>query len=282
MIIDAHQHVWDPQRAEYPWLAAEHPAIRRAIGPDEVLPDLRENGIGASVLVQSADNDEDTELMLEVAAGRPDVVGVVVHVPLADPGGTAARLARWGGDPLVVGVRTLIHTLPDPDWVLRPEVGRSLELVAAAGLSFDLVSVLPRHLEHAPTLAAQHPDLRIVIDHLSKPPVGRRQRQPWWDLLARAAEHPLVHAKVSGLYAAEGDPADFSSDLVAPFVEHARTRFGADRLMFGSDWPICLPLGGYGAVCRTLLPLFASWSETDRREVLSGTASRCYRLAPPA
>lgn len=279
MIIDAHQHVWDLQRGRYDWLGPEHGPIFRTVTEDEVLPELRACGVAGVVLVQAADDAEDTALMLATAAQHPEVVGVVGWVPLEDPDQTAARLPALADDPLVVGVRSLIHDRPEPDFLLRPEVRESLGLVAAAGLAFDVVSVLPRHLEHVPVLAAEHPELRLVVDHLSKPPIGSADLEPWRTLLARAGEHPNVYAKVSGLYPGH-DPLAWSTSLLRPVVAHAVEVFGPDRLMYGGDWPVSVLAGGYTAVWAGLYPLIAELGAPAAAAVLGGTAVAVYRIDP--
>ncbi len=279
MIIDAHQHVWDLTRARYDWLGPQHGPIFRTVTEEEALLRLRAAGVSGTVLVQAADNAEDTAYMLEVAARHPEVVAVVAFVPLADPAGTARQLPTLAANPLVVGVRNLIHDLPDPDFLLRPEVGESLGLVAAAGLAFDVVAVLPRHLEHVPLLAERYPSLRLVVDHLAKPPIGRDGVEPWWTLLARAAEAPSVYAKVSGLYPGD-DMRSWSTESIRPFVEHALEVFGADRLMYGGDWPVSMLAGDYGAVWAGLRPILAGLTAAERDAVLGGTAIDCYRIDP--
>ena len=253
MIIDAHQHVWDLSRARYDWLGPQHGPIFRTTTEDEVLPELRRCGVDGVVLVQAADNPEDTAHLLATAAEHREVVAVVGYVPLEDPAATAEQLAVLAADPLVVGVRNLIHDRPDPDFLLRAEVVESLGLVAAAGLAFDVVAVLPRHLEHVPVLAARYPDLTLVVDHLAGPPIGQAGVEPWWTLIERAAEHPRVLAKVSGLYP-RADPSAWTTDAIRPFVAHALEQFGADRLMYGGDWPVCVLAGGYRAVWDGLQP----------------------------
>ena len=279
MLIDAHQHVWDRSRARYDWLGPQHGEIDRTTTEDEVLPQLRRCGVDAVVLVQAADNAEDTALMLATAAEHPVVAGVVAWVPLDDPAATEAALPALVADPLVVGIRTLVHERADPDFLRRPEVGESLSLVAAAGLSYDVVAVLPRHLEHVPWLAERHPDLRLVVDHLGTPPIGRQDAEPWWGLVARAAEFPQVLAKVSGLYPGD-DPTAWSTEAVRPFVERALQVFGAERLMYGGDWPVSVRAGGYERVWAGLQPLFAALSPAESAALLGGTAIRCYGLDP--
>lgn len=170
MIIDAHQHVWDLDRAPYPWLGPETPLWNRTFTFAEVQPALERNGVTGTVLVQSADNDQDTDLMLSVADEYPSTVaGIVVYVPLDQPEVAEARLTELRKNTKVVGVRNLIHNQPDPDWILRPEVDEGLSVLERAGVTFDYVAVLPRHLEHVPTLVERHPNLPIVIDTCPSP-----------------------------------------------------------------------------------------------------------------
>jgi L-fuconolactonase len=279
VILDAHQHVWDLTRARYDWLGPQHGPIFRTVTQEEALPRLRRCGVDGVVLVQAADNAEDTANMLDTAARFPEVVAVVAHLPLGDPAAVAEQLPALAADPLVVGVRNLIHDLPDPDFLIRPGVGESLAMLAAAGLAYDVVAVLPRHLEHVPVLAERYPGLRLVLDHLAAPPIGRPDDEPWSTLLARAAEHPDVYAKVSGLYPA-ADPGAWSTEAVRPFVEHALEVFGPGRLMYGGDWPVSVLAGDYDRVWAGLAPIFAELSGADRDQVLSGTAVRCYGIDP--
>lgn len=277
-IIDAHQHVWDPRRARYDWLGPQLAPINRPIGFEEVRPSLRRAGVQATVLVQSADNAEDTALMLEVAQQNPEIAAVVAYVPLDRPAQAACQLEVLRQNPLVVGVRNLIHDIPDPDWLLRPDVDDGLGVLEDADVTFDLVSVLPRHLEHAETIAARHPRLRIVIDHLSKPPIGLESREPWWGLIERAAASPMVYAKVSGLYSATEDPAAWTTDALRPFLQRALAVFGANRLMYGGDWPISVLSGGYDRVWDALSGLFAELPRVERDAILGGTAESFYRI----
>lgn len=277
-VIDAHQHVWDPAQAEYDWLGPEMAPIDQAMTFAQLAPELRAAGVDFTIQVQSADNPADTALMRASAAQHREVVGIVGFAPLDDADATAATVDSWAGDSLMVGVRNLIHNKPDPDWLLRPEVDAALGVLEDAGLALDVVAVLPRHLELVPILSARHPRLRMVIDHLAKPPIGLEGREPWQSLLARAAENPLVFGKVSGLYSATQDIRAWTSDLIRPFTDIAFELFGADRLMFGGDWPISVLAGGYSAVWGGLQPIFDGWDIDDRERVLGRTAADFYRL----
>ncbi len=277
MIIDAHQHVWDLERAEYPWLGPHVPQWNRTFTFEEVRPHLRSAGVRGSVLVQAADNREDTEHMLAVAAVCPEVVGVVVHVPLDRPQDTADRLAELRVDRRVVGVRNLIHDQPDPDWILRPDVDEGLDILESMGIPFDYVAVLPRHLEHVPTLLEKHPCLQLVIDHLAKPPIGLDDWEPWWTLIEAAAQHPLVHAKISGLYGAR-DLVSWTPASIRPFVDRALELFGPHRLMYGGDWPICVAAGGYDRILAGVAEALSDLSDDARAQVMGGTAMDFYSI----
>ena len=278
--IDAHQHVWDLERARYDWLGPESAPIDRTMTFAELKPSLARAGVDATVLVQSADNDDDTALMLDVAAANPEIVAVVAYAPLDRPKDAADRLESFRGNSLVVGIRNLIHTIPDPQWLLRPEVDESLGLLEDADLSFDLVSVLPEHLALVPTLVSRHERLRIVIDHLAKPPIGLDDREPWWTLIEQAAASPTVYAKVSGLYSATADSGSWTPDTIRPYLHRALDCFGADRLMYGGDWPISVLSGGYDRVWDGLTVLFDELSDADRARILGETATEFYRIDP--
>ncbi|MEU1301477.1 MULTISPECIES: amidohydrolase family protein [Streptomyces] len=281
-VVDTHLHVWDPGRAAYDWLGPAMSPVDRAMRFRDARPALRTAGVTAAVLVQAADNHADTDLMLATAATNPEVVGVVAWVPLDDPDRARARLALLRRDPHMVGVRTLLHERSDPDWILGPDAGAGLALLAEAGLTFDYSTSSPAALRHLPELAARHPTLRLVVDHLGKPPVGggREDRAEWHRLIAAAAKHPRVHAKVSGLYSASGALDAWTTDEVRPYVEDALELFGPERLMYGGDWPISLLAGGYARTWEAVCELLAPLAPDDRAAVLGGTAARFYRLAP--
>jgi L-fuconolactonase len=280
MIIDAHQHIWDLAQAEYSWLGPDLAPINRTITFDELVPTLAERGITGSVLVQAADNAEDTELMLDAAQNFPQVVAVVAWAPLDRPDALAPRLAELAEHPVVRGIRNLFHNHPR-EWATSPEVDRGIGVLAASKFTLDFVTSNPAALADLPGIGARHPELDIVIDHLGKPPVGgtRKQRAEWRALLSAAAANPRVYAKVSGLYAAAGDPAGWTTDDVRPFFEDALEVFGARRLMYGGDWPISEIAGGYERTWESVQQLVAELSVSERDALLGGTAANFYRIS---
>jgi L-fuconolactonase len=280
VIVDAHQHTWNLDRARYDWLNSGLAPIDRTMDLAEILPTMHEAGVGATILVQSADNPEDTANMIGVADAHPEVVGIVAWVPLDEPQRADDMLERLGKDRRIVGVRNLLHTRQDPAWVRRSEVDAGLGVLESRGVALDYVTGDPAALNHVPDISGRHPGLAIVIDHLGKPPVGGSltERKRWRALLAAAAENPRVVAKISGLYPSTGELGHWTIDLLRPFVNDALDIFGPSRLMFGGDWPISELAGGYSLVWESVSELLGTLPSTDRDEILGGTAAAFYKL----
>ncbi|KRE30461.1 amidohydrolase [Agromyces sp. Soil535] len=276
--IDAHQHVWDLEQAEYAWLGPEAGVLYRNFGMDDIAAEFAAASVSGTVLVQSADNDEDTEHMFAVAADAPIVLGIVGYVPLHEPERAAERLAELQQRPLFCGVRNLIHDRPDPHWLQRRDVDEGLGLLERARVPFDVVGVLPEHLEAVLAISERHPDLDIVIDHLNKPPIGLIDHEPWASLITHVAANPRVRGKVSGLYSATGDPANWTVDAIRPILDHALDAFGPDRLMYGGDWPVSLIAGGYTRVWSGIDELLGGLDVVGRDLILAGTARSFYSL----
>ncbi|WP_425839039.1 amidohydrolase family protein [Microbacterium sp. PA5] len=283
MIVDAHLHVWDPSRASYPWLTAALHPLDRTLLLDDVSAELERAGVDRVVLVQAVDNAGDTAVMRAEAERHPErVAGIVAWLPLDDPDAVARGLEDAGGDPLFVGVRNLIHDR-EPGWLSQARQSESLGLLARAGVPLDFVTASADALAEIPEILDRHPDLRLVIDHLGKPPIGGSDadRTAWRQSLRVAAAHPLVHAKVSGLYPPVGDPRAWVADDLRPFLDDAAAEFGVDRLMYGSDWPIVERAGGHGLVHAALVELTRGWSVAERDALFAATATTFYRLQPP-
>jgi L-fuconolactonase len=270
-MIDAHQHLWNPRTADYPWLTPDLAVLDRVYTQADVADQLVAADVDRTVLVQAADNVDDTENMLREAAADATVAGVVAWLPLQRTEEARALLDRWGNK--VVGARHLIHRDPDPRWLLRPDVQDGFELLAQRGLTFDACAETPELLAQVPLLAAAHPRLTIVLDHLGKPPIAQRGWSPWAELLADAAAAPNVVAKLSGLNTA-GDAAGFQ-----PYVDHAIGVFGPGRLLYGGDWPFALLAAeSYAEVHADLVKTLAHLEPSDREEILGRTAARIYQL----
>jgi L-fuconolactonase len=233
-----------------------------------------------TVAVQAAGGDAETGFLLAPAAAHPWIAGIVGWVPLDRTDLAARMLDDLGAQPKLVGIRHLINVEPDPDWILRAAVLEGLRLLEQRGLAFDYVGILPRHLAHVPVPAERLPGLRIVIDHLAKPPIMAGAFEPWASQLAAAAAGPNVYAKLSGLDA--GDANRWSAADLARWVDHALRCFGAERLMFGSDWPVCLLRGGYAKIWHETQTTLSGLTAEERASILGGTAISAYGLAVAA
>jgi L-fuconolactonase len=279
VVIDAHLHLWDTGRLRYEWLRRpENAAINRTFGFADFKARAEAAGVDQAVLVQADDSAADTDAMFEVAAAHREIAGVVAWVPLDRPAEAAERLGELARRPAFAGIRTLIHDQPEPDWLLRPDVGEGLALLEQRGVPFDVIAVLPRHLSHVPVLSERYPALRMVLDHLAHPPLDGTGTGEWRALITAAAANPLVYAKVSGLY----PPHDaWTADDLEEVAGFAFGLFGPERLMFGSDWPVAELSGGYAKVRTELSRLLAQLTPGDRDAVLGGTAARFYALPTP-
>jgi L-fuconolactonase len=278
--IDSHQHFWDPAKFGYPWMegAALDP-VRRAFGPADLAAELTANGIDGTVLVQTVSNIAETHDFLETAQTTPFVLGVVGWVDLTagDVGDTVDGLL--GSSTRLVGIRHQAHDEPNPDWLNLPTVQRGIRSVGERGLSYDLL-VRTRELPAATLLVRTLPDQRFVLDHIAKPPISEGWSQAWSTELASLAELPNVSVKLSGLIT-EADWATWTPQTLRPYVERVLELFGLDRVMFGSDWPVCLLAApDYGAVVEALTSVLDGLSANELSRVFGANAQRWYQLQP--
>ncbi|OAR27534.1 amidohydrolase [Streptomyces sp. ERV7] len=279
-VVDAHHHLWDLAVRDQRWTAGPGLApLRRSFTPDELRARARAAGVAATVLVQTVTAAEETPEFLALAEDDPLVRGVVGWTDLTAPGvaGELARLAELPGGGRLVGIRHQVQAERDPRWLLRPDVGAGLAAVADAGLAYDLV-VLPHQLPACVRAAERHPGLTFVLDHLGKPPVASGTREPWASAVRALAALPNTVCKVSGLVT-EADWARWSVEDLRPYADTVLEAFGPARLMYGSDWPVCLLASSYGGVLDTVRELTRDLSPHERAQVLGSTADRVYRLS---
>jgi L-fuconolactonase len=281
-LIDAHHHVWDLAVRDQDWITGpEMAAIRRGFSLDDLRPCAQAAGVTGTVLVQTVTVAAETPELLAVAAADPLVAGVVGWTDLtsASIADDLAGLAAGPGGRYLVGIRHQVQSEPDPDWLRRADVIRGLRAVAAAGLSYDVL-VRPHQLAAATFAAAAVPDLTLVLDHAAKPPIRAGETEPWAAAIRGFAARPNTVCKLSGLVteAAPGAP----TAAFQPFADVILGAFGADRIMFGSDWPVCLLASDYADVVGLARTLTAALPATERTAVFATTAARVYGLRESA
>jgi L-fuconolactonase len=281
-IIDTHVHVWDLQRAEYPWLKEDSSLLNDTWHIGQVEAERKTAGISSGVLVQASGNVEDTDFMLETAYATKWISGVVCWLPLRETGETVKALKeKYLKEKYFKGVRHQIHDEGDPQWLLQPAVIESLRVLAGHDIPFDVVAVLPAHIETALEVAEEVPGLRMVFDHLCQPPISARERfGRWGELMKSAAENKNLYAKISGLGTASGNFKNRKTDDIKPYVEFALTHFGADRCFCGGDWPVSLLANKYADTWQMYKDILQQLlSDKEQEKVFYLNAQKFYDLS---
>ncbi len=270
MLIDAHQHFWLLKDRHGGWPPPELGAIHRDFLPPDLVPHLREAGVEGTVLVQSLPSVEDTRFLLDLAGRTDFIFGLVGWVDLKAPDAPVV-IAELSSAPKLKGLRPMLQDLPQDDWIDDATLDPAIEAMQAHGLVFDAL-VLPRHLAALLAFARRHEDLPIVIDHAAKPLIAEGRYTDWRAPMQRLAALPNVWCKLSGMLTEAGDQ---KPEAVRPYAETVLELFGADRTIWGSDWPVLDLAGRYGdwlRQCQNLVPA------ADHEAVFGGNARRFYSL----
>ena len=278
MRLDAHQHYWDPGRGDYGWMPESDPVLSRVYAPADLRPDLEAGKIDGTVLVQAAPTVEETDYLLEIADKNDNVRAVVGWVDFEDPS-QLATLERLSKHPKFAGVRPMIQDIADPDWMLRADIGWAFEALIEMDLTFDLLG-LPQHLPNARVLLERYPDLRCVLDHMMKPQIhlARSDKsvfRSWSEGMTRLAQTGAF-CKLSGLVTEAAE--DWTIEELRPFTDHVIDNFGADRVMWGSDWPVCRLRAEYDRWLQTAQALTQHLDEAQRHRIFGGTAAKFYNI----
>jgi L-fuconolactonase len=275
-MIDSHQHFWSLADPWFAWPTPDLVPIHRDIGPDELEPRLKAAGIDRTVLVQVAPALAETDRFLDIAEQTDFVAGVVGWVDL-ETRASIADLERLSTRDKFVGVRPMIQSISDVDWMLRPQLAPALAAVQRLGLTFDAL-VRPQHLSALCAFADRYPDLRLVVDHGAKPAIheGWAGFADWAESIAALAQRPQVLCKLSGLLTEAGDR--MSADDLAPFIDHLLKVFGPGRLMWGSDWPVLELVTSYGAWFNLARSHLARLSAHEQGLIFGEVAQQFYGL----
>ena len=279
MRVDSHQHFWQPARGDYGWMPLDDATLSRQYTPADLAPFLTAASIDRTVLVQAAPTVEETEYMLGIADATPSVAAVVGWIDFEDRS-QLKQLERLSRHPKLVGVRPMIQDIPDVDWMLRPDVQWAYEALVDLDLTFDALG-FSRHLANFLTIIRRYPKLRVVVDHCMKPQIRDHGTEKdelafWSEGMKRIAGETGAFCKLSGIVT-EAEPGWTVADL-EPYARVVLDAFGADRVMWGSDWPVSRLRGEYGDWHGSAQKLCANRSESDRAAIFGGTATRFYRL----
>jgi L-fuconolactonase len=274
MRIDAHQHFWIYNQREYDWIDETMAAIRHDFLPADLKPELEHAGFAGSVLVQVRQTLEETRWLLELAEDNPFVLGVVGWVDLGSPR-VHADLQSFAGKSKLVGIRHIVQSEPD-DFLLDANFLRGISVLQEFDLAYDLL-IYTKHLPLAAEFVKRFPRQRFVLDHLAKPPIRSGTIDLWARGMRELASFPNVHAKVSGLVT-EADWQGWKPEQVRPYLDVAFESFGTQRLMIGSDWPVCTVAASYGRVVNLVKDYMSSYTAKEREAVFGGNAANFWRL----
>lgn len=274
MQIDAHQHYWQPARGDYGWMPKDHPILDKPYGPGDLVPMLERHGISHTVLVQAAPTVHETEYMLGIADATSSVAGVVGWVDFEKPG-DLDHLRRLAHHPKFKGVRPMIQDIPDDDWMLRDDVQWGYKALTELDLTFDALG-FPRHLDNFLTLLTRYPDMRTVIDHCMKPQIRDNAFDDWAAGMTRLARETGAYCKFSGIVTEAAD--GWTTEDLKPYADHVLNAFGPDRVMWGSDWPVCQLQASYDRWREVTEALTDHLNADEKARVFGGTAIEFYRL----
>ena len=276
MHIDAHQHFWMYSPGEYNWIDDSMAALRRNFLPSDLNPELEKAGFGGSIAVQARQTVEETRWLLDLAAPSSWILGVVGWVDLRSPD-VRSELEVLARNPKLVGIRHIVQSEPDDRFLLRPDFMRGISVLEEFDLAYDIL-IYSRHLPIAAEFVARFPGQRFVLDHLAKPPIKSGNFDSWARGISQLAAFPNVSCKLSGLVT-EADWQDWKPEQIVPFLNVAFECFGPDRLMIGSDWPVCLVAAPYARAVDVVKNYLLRKHPEDQDGVLGDNARRFYELA---
>lgn len=274
MTIDSHQHFWKFTSAEYPWMRPEWP-IRRDFLPSDLAPLLRAAGLDGCVAVQAQQTVAEARWLLSLADAHPFIRGVVGWVDLQSDR-VEEQLAELARHARFVGVRHVVQDEPDDNFMLRPAFQRGIGKLQQFNLAYDIL-VFPKQLPAAIRLVANFPEQRFVLDHIAKPPIAAGTLSPWREQLRELAAAPNVWCKVSGMVT-EAEWLGWRADGFRPYLDVVFAAFGMERLMFGTDWPVCTLAGSYAQVHRLMDDYTSALTAEARAKFFGGNAADFYRL----
>jgi L-fuconolactonase len=277
MILDTHQHFWKANRGDYHWMTPAVPILAQDYLPSDLRPELRKSGVARTVLVQAAQTADETDFLLKLAEETDFVAGVIGWFDLEQENFPLVYEEKRENHPKLLGVRPMLQDLADDGWILRKQVMENLRYLADRKIVFEFLTYT-RHLPFVLEVLEEEPRLHAVIDHISKPEIKRGKIEPWNDLISKVARHQNVFCKLSGMVT-EADHRMWEPEHLRPYIEHVLDSFGEDRVMFGSDWPVCLLAGSYAEVINALRTVVADHlSPSGLAKLFSRNGTRFYGI----
>lgn len=273
--IDMHHHLWHYNPLDYRWITDAMSILRRDFLPGDLKPELDRVGIGITVVVQARQKIEETEWLLKLAAQYPFIRGVVGWVPLADPQ-VVNILGHFANNPKLKGVRHLLQDEPDEDYMLRKDFNRGIDALTQFGLTYDIL-IFAHQLPQTIRFVDRHPDQVFILDHIAKPRIRDNILSPWAENVRELARRENVYCKISGMVT-EADWTHWNEERLAPYLEVVLEAFGPYRLMFGSDWPVCLIASSYQRWFQVVTQAISRLSAEEQSAILGGTGAMVYRL----
>ena len=275
MHIDAHQHFWHYNADEFDWIDDSMACLRRDFLPADLGPELKQAGFDYTIAVQTRQTLEETEWLLDLARASPYIAGVVGWVDLRSAK-IRAQLTELARNPKLLGVRHIVQSEPDQRFLLQPEFLRGIGALQEFNLTYDIL-IYPRHLPVAAEFVRHFPQLRFVLDHLAKPFIKGGALHPWSKDLRELAQFQNVFCKLSGLVT-EADWKSWKSEHIQPYLDIALECFGTERLMIGSDWPVCTIAGSYSQVMKLVIEYLSKYPQDAQKAILGGNAEKFWRL----
>ncbi len=272
--IDSHQHFWQLARGDYAWLTPELELLYRDFLPTDFQPILTSAGVEKTVLVQAAETIAETQFLLQLAQDNEFIGGVVGWVDMECPD-AVAQLAHLGENPYFKGIRPMIQDIADSNWMLKPELAPVFEYLVENNLTFDAL-VMPKHLDALYALLLRYPELNVVVDHGAKPDIANELTPQWFEKITLIASDTSAFCKLSGLVTEAGNEPSLSK--LTPYMAHLLTSFGAERLMWGSDWPVVKLASDYSSWVKQVESFLKHLPEKEQQLVWSTNAQQFYRI----
>jgi L-fuconolactonase len=276
MIIDAHHHFWKFNEADYAWMDESMTVLKQDYLPEDLESQLVRSGVTGTIVVQARQKLEETEWLLNLAGHHPFIMGVVGWVDICSEQ-LSMQLEELSSNPWLVGIRHVIHDEPDDDFMLRPAFIRGMEKLVQHNLAYDLL-LFPKHLQRALELVSLFPEQRFVLDHISKPSIRTGILDPWREEIIALSEHPNVWCKISGMVT-EAHPQRWKYEDFIPYLDTVVEAFGMDRIMIGSDWPVCRLAGEYHQVMDIPFRYFRDLDPPEKERIFGLNCVECYELS---